>query len=419
MKKKKNKICIQQEQRHLAAQYRDEFFRKMKLIIDSVCGKDIYPLIPTSLLSEAYHYRCTPFKILVRYGCKVDSGYHKDIKAILPNLIKKQVLTLPPEDLEISLYDFYTIVLSIITFRVFFDDNSFLHADKVLAAFTKIAENEALGLKADEMLYHTLNSYGLIVTDLRKQLHWSQYEMVCQIEDMCRVENIIHIHSHAPEVISVHLDEGRRPAIRVGWPIANTGMTWSSIMPSVLGLKGFSDDQPLNVYIQSHALNRLIERIDCFCDGLNQFNIFNSLANPKITYDCNNKLLIEYDFFNTKAGYFRADVIDGIILLRTFLFVTNNGTPEGQLLEKNTGLKKLDKKYLNIDKLSTFMNSDLDQKPEVQLLFKKSGCQCLIDLYDNMKLLLTKKDNPFKFDLMLSYINKKNCDSYAECYETV
>lgn len=132
--------------------------------------------------------------------------------------------------------------------------------------------------------------------------------------------------------------------------------------------------------------------------------MYDSLLNPKIAYDNNHNLLVEYRFFGTKAGYFRADIVNGIILLRTFLFVTNNGTPEGQLLEKNTGLQKLDKKYLTIDKLSTFMNSDLDKNEEVQKIFKNSGCQCLVDLFNTMKPLLTKKENGFNFDMMLSYI---------------
>jgi len=149
---------------------------------------------------------------------------------------------------------------------------------------------------------------------------------------------------------------------------------------------------PLKVYIQSHAINRLFERIDCFWIGAVYFNLYFSLASPKIEYDINKTLLIEFRIFNVKAGYFRADIVDGIILIRTFLFVTNNGTPEGMLLESNTGLQKLDKKYLAIDKLSTFVNSDLDKNEEVQQLFINSGCQCLFNFYSEMKPLLTTKD---------------------------
>jgi len=132
------------------------------------------------------------------------------------------------------------------------------------------------------------------------------------------------------------------------------------------------------------------------------------LLQPVLGRDNNNNLLIEFRFFDTKAGYFRADIVDGIVLIRTFLFITNNGTPEGQLLEKNTGLQKLDKKYLAIDKLSTFMTSDLDKNDEVRHIFKTSGCQCLLDLYEKMKPLVTKHASGFDSDLMLKYMNTQD-----------
>ena len=103
--------------------------------------------------------------------------------------------------------------------------------------------------------------------------------------------------------------------------------------------------------------------------------------------------------------------IEGVIVVRTFLFVTNNGTPEGQLLEKNTGLQKLDKKYLAIDKLSTFMTSDLDKNEEVLRIFKASGCQCLLDLYEKMKPLISKHANQFDSNLMLNYLHNHNFDN--------
>jgi hypothetical protein len=108
---------------------------------------------------------------------------------------------------------------------------------------------------------------------------------------------------------------------------------------------------------------------------------------------------------NAKAGYFRVDVIDGKIVIRTFLFVTNNGTPEGQRLGKITGLQKLDKKYLAIDKLSTFMTSDIGQNENIKKIFIDSGCQCLLDLYEQSHSLATNTPKRFDSELMLKYID--------------
>jgi hypothetical protein len=43
MSHRKKKPNTQQIQKHLAREYRANFFRRMKFIIDSLCGKDIYP----------------------------------------------------------------------------------------------------------------------------------------------------------------------------------------------------------------------------------------------------------------------------------------------------------------------------------------------------------------------------------------
>jgi hypothetical protein len=57
-----------------------------------------------------------------------------------------------------------------------------------------------------------------------------------------------------------------------------------------------------------------------------------------------------------------------------------------------TGLGKLDKKYLAIDKLSAFMSSDIRSNESVMQLLRKSGCECLLDLHQNLKKHITNKN---------------------------
>lgn len=126
---------------------------------------------------------------------------------------------------------------------------------------------------------------------------------------------------------------------------------------------------------------------------------------PVVSNDLYGNILMEFRYFNTKAGYFRLDIIDGKIIIRTFLFVTNNGTPEGQKLGSNTGLQKLDKKYLAIDKLSTFMTSDIGKNENVKKIFIDAGCQCLLELYERSHSVATNTPKHFDSELMLKYID--------------
>ena len=418
MSQRKKKPNTQQTQKHLAAQYRADFFRKMKLIIDNVCGKDIYPLIPQAILDDAYLCRCAPFKFTAEYKSNITSKHLTDTKVILSSLLKKQNVKIPHHNLEITLSEFYTVYFTIIILHSRISDTLFTNANKVKEALQTIVNDAATLEEANKHMYGTLYTYNLGECDLRKLLYWYRHDMVVPKNFPAETENIVTVNSASAETITVVVDENARPAIRVGWAFAYVGAEWLSLKPSVLGFNSPFAEIPLKVYIQSHAINRLLERIDCFWSGNIQFNMYCSLAAPIITHDTNNNLLIEFRIFDTKAGYFRADIVDGIILIRTFLFITNNGTPEGQLLEKNTGLQKLDKKYLAIDKLSTFMTSDIDKNDEVQRIFKTSGCQCLLDLYEKMKPLVTKHANGFDTELMLKYITGQNFHTVENNPET-
>ena len=93
-----------------------------------------------------------------------------------------------------------------------------------------------------------------------------------------------------------------------------------------------------------------------------------------------NNFLIEYKYNGKKAGYLLAGIYGDKVVIRTFLFLTNNGTPEGKKLQKLAGIQKQDKQYLLLDKLSTFMNPDLRKNETIRRLFFDAGCGDLFEL---------------------------------------
>jgi hypothetical protein len=197
----------------------------------------------------------------------------------------------------------------------------------------------------------------------------------------------------------------------LSWAYASTGIEYTTIRPSVLKLKSPIANHPMKVYVQSHALIRLRERIDCVTTSILHLNMYESFKNPKVSYDNNKNLLIEYRIFGTKAGYFRIDVVKGIVAVRTFLFLTNNGTHESHLLWRNTGLQKLDKKYLALDRLSNFMSSDIGNNDQIRKIFKDADCQSLLELYEKINKVCTKRPSQSTSNLMLEYLGRKSKDT--------
>ncbi|OAV70944.1 hypothetical protein Barb6_01571 [Bacteroidales bacterium Barb6] len=158
-----------------------------------------------------------------------------------------------------------------------------------------------------------------------------------------------------------------------------------SLKPSVFGIRGSHADTPHPVYVLEHALNRLNERTGGVSAGLDQYDAANSVLAGKYTYSTNGKLLIEHRTFGQKSGYLLADITDGIILIRTFLFLTHSSTPEGQKLKEQLGLQKLDINYLAMDRLGTLMNSDILKDEAVCRIFRNAGCGSILELCEDKK----------------------------------
>jgi hypothetical protein len=215
---------------------------------------------------------------------------------------------------------------------------------------------------------------------------------------------VIHILPHRPERLKIKLPDGEtRLGIRctlVSPPIDDTDKNdenfaeakfFPLILPLLLfGLKGARMEKVLPVYVTEHALNRLEERIGCGYQGDVQAAVAYSLialGHPdrqpiRIGRD---RMLVEYRLRDLKVGYLVVSIQDDVILVRTFMLMTNHTTPEGSLLHRQLGLEILDKQYLGIDRLSTFVHSDILQHEDICELFRHAGCSSLIELCDKLK----------------------------------
>lgn len=404
MAQRKKKANGYQRQKLAKAHHKNEFFRKLKHIINSICGEDVYSQIPPFVLGNLYNARTHSLKIVVADGNNVPDEIVNEAKWVLSAYTKKEKIAIIPNGFEITLDEFYTIALTIRYLYNNVDSVNLPYAVRLRTGLQDFVTNiENTYLQADIQLYEILCAFGLGFCDVGNSLYWFNHEIKCT-PDFVGLQNILNIFSHETESTRVEINEHPRPIKRVGWAFAFTGLDWITLKPSVFKIKSPFPDIPINVYIQSHALQRLSERIDCFQTGVVQYYMFLSLRDTKVFYDLHHNILVEFRISNTKAGYFRVDMVEGMIVIRTFLFVTNSGTPEGQKLEQNTGLQKLDKKYLAIDKLSTFMTSDIGNNQEVRNIFVAAGCKCLIDLYEEMNPLVTKRSKQFDVNLMLKYL---------------
>lgn len=403
MAQRKKKPSGHQLQAIAKAHHKNEFLRKLKYICNCCCGKDIYSLLPRKEFESIYSIRYHTFKIVPAKGNVVPGKVLSNIKDLLLYHIKKCKLEIPDYGIEISLEDFFTVGLTLQGYSKRIKDDSFPHADQVILALQNFGIEEKMFEDGFMKLQHILSITGCWETTIGGYLYWICHDV--KLAGVGRsVNNILEIHTQKPESTRIKMNGTVRPIVRLGSGMSNNGVKWTTLQPSLLNIKNGSKELPLNVYVQSHTLLRMNERIDCIDTSLMHMDVILSFEDARVFYDNNKNILIEYRILGCKAGYFRVDIVDGIAVVRTFLFVTQSGTPEGQLLWKNTGLQKLDTKYLALDKLSSFMSSDIGNNERVRKILQDSGCQCLLDLYSIINDVCTKYPSQSTSNLMLDYL---------------
>jgi hypothetical protein len=192
--------------------------------------------------------------------------------------------------------------------------------------------------------------------------------------------NDILIHAFKPEAVTLTLKDGAHSTKRLGWVLQDLKWEYVKIKPSALGFKTGIMDIPLNVYVQTHALDRLRERIN-ITPGIMHEILFLIFMQDKIEYSWHNgSCLVTYRISSERAGYLVVKLHTDKLVIHTFLFLTNDDTPEGDKLKKLLEIEKADKQYMHIDNLPAFNAYHIDTNEQASKLFRDAGCGSLLKL---------------------------------------
>ncbi|WP_372646107.1 hypothetical protein [Ancylomarina sp.] len=198
----------------------------------------------------------------------------------------------------------------------------------------------------------------------------------------------IMVHNAQSTMLKIH--GTYRPVFRLGKTDFKVHFKWISIPSSLVGNYYNGKEKELGVYIQSHALNRLAERLDILDESSLNFYLNIRMEEIHAFEFYRGYLLFPFIIVNNvKVGYFVANVVGDKLVFRTFLFVTHNCTPEGDRLKEISGLQKNDIKYWQFDRLSTFASANVDDNPALHNLLKEVGIDDLIKL----KPFMTDSEN--------------------------
>jgi hypothetical protein len=242
------------------------------------------------------------------------------------------------------------------------------------------------------VLFDTTDYFCRMITDLRTRIYWTDNESKLD-KKRHRIGFTITVHGTIPEKIQIAIQDEKRIAVRLGF-IEQSSVSWVSINPEKLGMRCLGKGHLIDVYVQEHALHRLVERNDCVYVQYIWMSLVLSVFECKFHKDeYHGNYMIEFAVYEQKTGYLVAEFVDTKLIIRTFLLLTNDGTPEGRKLHANTGLCKADKEYLRLDKLSTFLSPDIHASENIKKIFEEAGCQSLFHLkaeFDKRNIMLRK-----------------------------
>jgi len=212
-------------------------------------------------------------------------------------------------------------------------------------------------------------------TRIDTAIYWFEpkYERVGPGKGLFRIT----LHKSPPDRISILRNGERRPAFRCGASLGAQGIKW---LDAPVTLFGINDSRRYPIYVQSHAIRNLHERVPIDNVGLVHDAMWQSFSSPKVTQNQQGEYLIEYRFFDYKLGYFVVEVVEQSILATTFLFLTMQGTPEAKLLFERFRLRRPDITQHELDSLYTYLCTDIQKDEELISVFEMCGCGHLLNM---------------------------------------
>lgn len=207
-----------------------------------------------------------------------------------------------------------------------------------------------------------------------------------------------------PDLKHLSIDDKSREVYQMGFPEFDKGIRWTTVASERLGLP---HGKSYPCYIQQHAIVRLMERIGIFSESVTVFQACLSLEQGKVLLiPGSDAYHIELRILNIKLGYLVTSLIDDMLVVKTFIFVTQSGSPEGKRIETAMRLNRDEKDYIGMSSLKGFLSEDVARNPKMAILLEKVGCTDLLKAYEVFSQKVSIKGMQATGRIITQYLEK-------------
>jgi hypothetical protein len=363
------------------AQQKNEYIRKIRKVLDAIGCLHVLALMPDDELDYLYDIRCRAINVSIDKGDVMTPAKLKWIRRLISAMLKRYEVQLIKDGKSVDLDTFFSAGITLIWYGNSLEYEAYPKAKEVKDALIPYALDKHYKNTAFIHLRHIASTTGLMMSDITKRIYWATVNLNID-DDTTNVGFQMKWHSAPAEKFYARIKGESHLTYRLGMPEYQKGPKWSSIADMHLKLPDCKLQKPVDVYIQAHALQRLCERNDCITREIVTSELIRSVDNAKMQYYPDpTRILIDFCLYGIKTGYLLASMAGNKLVIRTFLFITHNGSPEGEKLRRNARLKKDDIPFLELDRLSTFMTTELQENKHIKQYFAEAGMKSIFDLH--------------------------------------
>jgi len=224
---------------------------------------------------------------------------------------------------------------------------------------------------------YRMYGFELVFKETNKRMMFAAFIQITSIE--CEKRNFT-------------FHDKKRPAYRLLIPnFMKSEVTYLNTRRSRVS-KDSAPDKLLKVYIQSHALFRMKERLDTInVFERNLYIIASAVTSDVVRLETGRNAFEMHNIDKNIIGYLPFIVQDDCVIILTVLPVSNPTTPIGKKLCQTLGVTKAELEICGMDKLSYFLTTDFDKIPklkhalEVNDLIYLTNKQSIIEPIENIQ----------------------------------
>lgn len=385
MKGKKNKHskkskCAPISQKVALAQLKNEYCRRYTRVAKALGALEIYKKFDETDHKLLWLGRVRSIRVEPDCDVKIPSLLLTFFRKWISYSARNTMTRMIPDGPEVTLEDYFTAgtMFGIFTRTLTAADSGKTEqqVNEIKKAFEPVARHDRYPMPYTQLLAIGLNLARTLSRPTSK-IYSVRYD-VHNIESSTSAD-CLYLNSISAPTLSITIDGIKRQCYQLCWPGFNEDFAWGSVNGTTLGIDGSFAKLQFDLYIQPHALHRLRERTTPINPISRYSALYLSLDNPQYHAVKPGTSLLEYRYNNTLLGYFLVEAVSGVALIKTFLFITNSGTPEGNMLDRILNARKSDKAFTEIDKLSTFMTTDILKNTRLRTALIEAGLEPLVN----------------------------------------